>query len=266
MINISEYYSLESSLNESIYNNNNDSLDILLEMLSFRLDSDDFYMPLTENITIINTFSEYMPLIEAVDVVNDLNKSTNELKKAPNENVFNKVFKSLKNLVNWYYKIEPDKKYKTFHTVLRIVMKILVWLLSMYVSKKVGFAIAGKIENTAKFQNISDNAVKSLSSVLEPEKTKKMLNLLLGGVMASIIQSLLDPIRALSDKVEYEINKKDLDKNIKELDNSIEIINKKLSNDKLPPEVKEKLIKARENLSSTLAKLIKLKDKHNKGI
>ena len=236
MSDVTYYYELEKILNESICLNDNPSIDTLLEMLSLQLDMTDYGpISLLENTNILNSFNEYIPLIESVNELASAQKDFKELKKdVNNDNIFKKCLKSLKGALNWWYKVEPDKKFKTLHVILKILVYVLIFI--------------GKIPD--KVFHIGKASVSTKYTVL--------LQLISMGV--SQIETF---ILGLSSKAEYEINKNDLDKNISEFDAEIDKINDQLSKNN-DPEIEKKLIETKSKLSDALAKLIRIKDKNNK--
>lgn len=255
MCTIAKYYELEKSLNESIYLYNEPSLDILLEMLSIKLDMDD-YLPTTlnENVNIIIGYPEFMPLIEAVDEIAELNKNMKDLKSDKNnENIFNKCKKSLKSVIDWWYKVDPDKKFKTLH----VVLKVLVIVLSIVASIYFGHKAVKFVGNTNLYKNIPDKVFKVGKSEISVKKYL-MSTLVLDGV--GKIEIFLGK---LLSKAEYSVNKKDIDKNIAEFDKSIDKINEQISNTD-DPKLKSELEKTKAKLSSSLSKLIKMRDNNKK--
>ena len=241
---ISEYYKLEKSLNESVYINSL-SVDILLEMLSIKLDADQ-YIPtsLTENVNVINLFNEYLPLIEAAELVNsdkdnssdsDSNNSEGNTKKK--KEFIAKYTNSVRKLIDWWYKIEPDKKFNSF-------------VLISKVSKQVaGIDIVKSIpDKRIKFSHV-DISIK---------------NNIIYTIVSTAISVITGFIKGLSNKIEYAVNKKDLDKNISEMDKSIDKINDLLGKTDDVNE-KKRLQKTKSDLSECLAKLIKLRDNNTKN-
>ena len=258
---ISEYYKLEKSLNESVYNNSL-SVDILLEMLSIKLDADQ-YIPtsLTENVNVINLFNEYLPLIEAVELVNsdkdsssdsDSNNSEGNTKKKKES--IAKYANSVRKLIDWWYKIEPDKKFKTLHLILKIVVQLISAVVSFVLISKVSKQVAG----IDIIKSIPDKRIKFSHVDIS------IKNNVIYTIVSTAISAITGFIKGLSNKVEYTVNKKDLDKNISEMDKSIDKINDLLGKTDDVNE-KKRLQKTKSDLSECLAKLIKLRDNNTKN-
>lgn len=258
---ISEYYKLEKSLNESVYNNNL-SVDILLEMLSIKLDADQ-YIPtsLIENVNVINLFDEYLPLIEAAELVNsdkdnssdsDSNNSEGNTKKK--KEFIAKYTNSVRKLIDWWYKIEPDKKFKTLHLILKIVVQLISAVASFVLISKVSKQVAG-IDIV---KSIPDKRIKFSHVDIS------IKNNIIYTIVSTAISVITGFIKGLSNKIEYAVNKKDLDKNISEMDKSIDKINDLLGKTDDVNE-KKRLQKTKSDLSECLAKLIKLRDNNTKN-
>lgn len=259
-MNISRYYEIESSLNESICSNDYiKSLDILLEMLSIKMDIDD-YLPisLVENVCIANNFSEYMPLIEATDAISSIEKDLSELSKSDNkenkDNILKKCVKTFKSVVDWWYKIEPNKKFKTLHTVLKLLVKILMFVADIYIAD----VVTKKVLDTKTISKIPDKVLKFGNKDISIKGN--IIKLLTGYGLGKIS----DFVKSLTvQKMEFNINKKDLDKNISELDKGIDKLNNIISktNDS---EMRNSLIKTKTELENTLSELMRLKSKNEK--
>lgn len=253
----SKYYELQSKLNESICLNEKPSLDIFLEMLEIKINSDEYNNTLLENFNITKEFNEYFPLLESIDIINDTKKDIQSITKNESDvNIFNKFVKPIKKLLIWWYKIEPDKKFKTLHLVLNILVNVLLFIVSIFISGK----ITKSVKNTKLVSNIPDKSIK-LPLLKNPLSIKSILIMTIIDTALNYIYNFLSK---LLNKLEYNINKDDLDKNIKKFDESIEKINKQLDNEKLSNDVREKLISDKDKISNCLSKLIKLKERNKK--
>ena len=260
MNSISKYYEMESMLNESIcLDDNETSLDMLLEMLSIQMDITD-YIPnsLTENISIINNFSEYMPLIEAADQIASAQKDLSELSKngdsKQKENLLKRCVAKFKALIDWWYKIEPDKKFKTLHTVLKILVKILFIVADIYVAD----IVTSKVLGTKAVSKLPDKTFKIGKRNVS---IKKNVIKFVTGYGLGKVSDFAKTIT--TEKMRFNVNKKDLDKNISELDKNIDKLNNMISevND---PETKNALMNAKMELQDTLGKLMRLKARNEK--
>ena len=225
MNDISKYYELESLLNESIYLNDKDRVfDTLFEMLSVKLDIDE-YIPesLSENVSMSHIFNRYIPLIEAVDEITEAKNNLSKLKSSDSEEkegILKKCMKSFKRLIDWWYKIEPNKKFKMLHIILKILVSIVSFVAELYISSK----ITNKVLNTKVVNNMPDKIINIGKRERSIKKT--IISLVLNLGMGRIIDFITS---ITSDKIKIAVNKKDLDKNIKEIDSSIDKINEKLS-------------------------------------
>lgn len=257
---MSRYYELQKTLNESVYNNES-SVDVLLEMLSIRLDLNECNpLPLTESSIVVNEFSEYIPLIEAVDVISSAKEELSKLSESKNDDnkkdtILAKSLKSVKKLIDWWYKIEPDKKFKTLHTVLKVISHLLIIFIDMYIS----FKISDKVLGVKAVSSLPDKTIKIGKNVSFSIKSKVVFSIVNLG-----LSQISDFVGQLSCKLEYLVNKKDLDKNISEIDKTIDKLNDLM--DKTDDFDEKKQIKEYvNNLSKTLAKLTILRDNNTKN-
>lgn len=257
MSNIVKYYETESILNENIHlNDYNKSLDTLLEMLSIKMDINDYPpVSLTENIFITNNFSEYIPLIEAVDQISSFQKDLSKLSKSNDsekDTIFRKCISSFKSLIDWWYKIEPNKKFKTLHTILKLLVKVLLIIANIYISVKV----SNKVLNTKAISNIPD---KILSIGKRKISLKKNVVKFLTGYGLDRIYEFTESLT--TKKIELSVNIKDIDKNIDELDKDIDKLNDMIA--KIDDgDIKNALIQTRNEFENSLSKLMKLKSRN----
>ena len=124
-MNISEItnlYNVTSSDDDKI-------LDYLTECINLNKKPD---MLLTESIL----YSEYEILFEAtseiIDAQHEINNLTKNIKSEKDYTkkvaLLDKLSDSFKKLVNWWYKIDPNKKFKTLHFILNLSTSILLLL------------------------------------------------------------------------------------------------------------------------------------------
>ena len=107
--------------------NGEDIDNTIIECIDSILDGKEY--PLTESIEFCPRLFEYSVLIESAEEISNIKKNINDIKleKDPEKinNIFTKMINSMRNVFNWWYKIDPDKKYKTLHTVLKILVSVL---------------------------------------------------------------------------------------------------------------------------------------------
>lgn len=246
MINKDRFY----DISQEFVSTNNPSEDLLIEMIDARLESDNNpFFSLTENISVApnnELINIYRPLCEAVD---ELSEITSDLSKADPKKADN-IFKRV---VDWWYKIEPNKKFKTLHTVIEIgfkVLKIAYFVYSMIPSKSPTNLISGKIASSRT----------RLGKVVSTASKNVVGRFIVNGVINGIINLLLDFLGEINNFVKIKVNEKDIDTNIKCFQNSIERL-EKLQKTETDPKAKKKLQKAINQMGKSLVQLERLKYK-----
>ena len=244
----------------AVANNLNKSDDIeslILEYIDSNIDSvDDVYYPLTEAIGMFPELSTYSVLIESVNEIKKTEKEINEAKgeKDPEKKIkfIDKIIQSVKNLFNWWYKIEPDKKFKTLHTILKILVKVIALIILIYYPEKALLTkgIAARLPIGYEGSN----------KILQILISKKVIA---ATIVRSIINQIYKVIGSLNKKAEFSANIKDIEKSIAEYDKAIDEINKLLE-ETGDPQIKMNLEKTKKDLEDTLRLLIKIKEDYDK--
>lgn len=248
LFELAKYYNSDNNddiIIESIYNKLCGKETTLLESIS------DQY---TEN---------YKILIESVDVITTAEKEIKDAEKDKDNDkeetkigVINKCVKAIKNVWDWWYKVDPNKKFKTLHLILKILIKALeIYILVVSPGKAV---IAKNIE--ARLPN--NFGYKGNSKILTAIASKSAIAVTLTRTIYSQILSFLSKINSYN---EFKANIKDIDKSIKEYDEAIDKINDLLEKAG-DPQIKMNLEKTKSDLEKSLAMLIKIKEKNAKKI
>lgn len=247
--------------------------DIFLESLSRYITGETSELDiLNESIEYNPDLSEFKPLLEAVKEIKDCNDTLNELKTNKDENVINKLLTSLKKLYDWYFKAEPNKKYKTFHTVLKISVTVLsivlplIYPYSKAVTKLSATKLGKMIPNIKIGKNIGNNSVvRSILSKIVITKVTKSGKIIITreGIILTVIRVMvLNVCKLFSDILhneEIRANQKNIDENIKKLDSMIDEYNDMIKKSDSDVLIKN-LTDQRNELEKTLAKLIKIRN------
>lgn len=213
--------------------------------------------PLTEASNLID-MSNYQILIESVDDINkvedDISKTKSEDDPEKKENLLKRVVTSLTKVWNWWYKVDPDKKFKTLHLVLRIVIKVVALILIIYAPGNSAIAknIAGRLPVQIGY--------KGTKKVLQKIASREAISI---RITKTIYSQLVLIIKSLNDKAEFKANVKDIDKAIAEYDATIDKLND-LIEQTGDPQIKMSLEKSKKDVEKALATLIKMKEKHDK--
>ena len=201
---------------------------------------------LTESISYTDSSDVYL-LTEAADEINDITKITNEVKKDKNnldesklKKISQKIKKSIDNLLKWYYKIEPNKKFKALHTVLyglESALNVMTLLISLIVAPTgVGISTGSMVQNSllARLINkqhpgsIGDHAKGVAKESNKPHKKFLVISLIAGIISAALLK-ILTSLRSYSDEkfnaTDCEANIKSLKKQINKIDEQIKKYN-----------------------------------------
>ena len=191
-------------------------------------------------------FETTSEIIEAQHEINNLTKNIKSEKDYTEKvALLDKLSDSFKKLVNWWYKIDPNKKFKTLHFILNLSTSILLLLFTFKSIKH-----AGKI------------SAKAALNINLLNGSRKAFNIKCGIIMTIIGLALNGILAFLSKKSEdlYEkINSKDLEKNIAEYDKAIDKINEIIEKTDSEEDIK-KLNKIRRNYDQALYQLYKVRE------
>lgn len=253
----------------------NDIETLFLESLS------NYVYGASENISILNesigynpNLKEYSILLESAKEIKDCEKSIKDLKIESDdkkESVVKKLIDSLKKLSDWYFKADPDKKFKTFHIILRLIVNILLVILPIIYP----YGNIVKVVSNTKFGKMIPNI--HLPRKLKPDSfLHKVLSkfiitaikdnrvvIVREGIVLTLIRTLLltisQSLRKIISNIEIKSNIKDIDKNIKALDNAIDEYNRMIESSNSDVVIND-LKEQRRALEDTLAKLIRIKE------
>ena len=242
-----------SVLNMSNLLYNSDDIDsTIIECIDAKIEGKDY--PLTESIELFPKLSEYSVLIEAVDEIVDVKKNIkNEKDPDKINNIFDKITKSIRNAFNWWYKVDPEKKHKTLHTVLKLLVSVLGIIFVIW-----GPGKATIVKNVAARLPIGYEGTNGFLKFFFA-KTR------IASIMVSTIYGqILKIINNIDSRIEAIVNTKDIDKSIKEYDKAIDIINDMLK-DIGDPQIKMHLEKTKDNIEKSLADLIRIKERIEKN-
>ena len=239
-------------------------------------------------------------LTEAVEYDNDniyyLNEAVNELKEIDSikkemekgiddgklNKMISKIKRSIDNLLKWYYKIEPNKKLKALHTVLRGIDITLNIGLSMVFAASTFRGIDNAI--TYAKEQAYGNSVFKAAEVVADDFNKRGMNVNFSAkdarkalrknsiygkrtkryvIIAMISAALIAISSSLRKYSNEKFNIADYDNNIKEIKSQINKINTKIKNAGDDKESVDQLNKLKNKYNSMLDQLIVMKDSYN---
>ena len=227
---------------------------VVIECIDAIIDGKEY--PLNESIEIFPKLSEYSVLIESADEINNVKKEIKNIKneKDPEKinNIFDRITKAVRNAFNWWYKVDPEKKHKTLHTVLKLLVSVLGIIFMIW-----GPGKAAIIKNIAARLPIGYEGANGVLKFFF-SKTK-----IASIMVATIYGEILKVIHNIDERIEIAVNIKDIDKSIKEYDKAIDMINEMLS-EVGDPQIKMHLEKTKANIEKSLSDLIKIKERIEK--
>lgn len=232
--------------------------DAMVTALYESIDNPKYLNILTESIDINNDIIlEYKPLIESVEKYHNLKNEKPKSTDSPTKifKFFSKCKQTAKNVFNWWYKEEPDKKLKNLKIVLKILISITLLVLAIKlpgsgaIADKVMFTKTGNIARTIGY--------KGSSKILSQLFNARSLVLI---TIKTIYLSIIEALNLISSDIYTKVNMKDIDSNIKAYDESIDKLNDKIDNEK-DPKTKDFLIKHKKDLENVLAKLEQIKNR-----
>lgn len=226
----------------------------IIECINNILDGKEY--PLLESIELVPILSLYEPLIEAANEVAKAKKDIENVKDEKDlekkAKLFDKMIESVKKAFNWWYKIDPDKKYKTLHTILKLLVAVIGIIFVFYAPGK-----AALVKNIAARLPIGyDGANKVLKFFFSK-------SVIATGIVRAIYGKIYKVISSLDKKCEITANIKDIDKSIEEYDKTIDMLNKMIE-ETGDPQIKMNLEKTKSEVEKALAHLIKLKERIEK--
>ena len=192
-------------------------------------------------------------LNEAVDELKEIDSIKKEIKNSKDidDGKLNKLISKVKNAVNntlkWYYKIEPNKKFKALHTVLRGLGYVFNIGLSTFIGISTAYSsyyTIGYIKDQRDYRKISETRNKLHKMVegkiMDPAKSKefkkefKKYNInrnvaktcIIIAIITAAVVTLVAGLRKYSNE---KFNMTDYDSNEKEIQSQIDKINKQIS-------------------------------------
>jgi hypothetical protein len=273
------YVLLETQCIKNIEDDNYE--DCLLEAIYEYIDSDIMNSVLLEFADA--TTNKYKPLLETID---EVKKNIDDIHKEPDEEkkngIIQKTINSFKSLISWFFKEDPNKKFKTLHIVIKLGIKIIFALYfanmtmgpltsklkDTNILKKGAKAISkvdiiGKGVNAVNDKVMATAAVKKVSKAMPKVlgmKTKKLIRSIITGMEMTLISYKKD----VNDKIYDSVNSKDLDNNIKRYNQNIKEFDKIIDETKDNEEFVNEIKSIRERYEKALANLILLKVAHMK--
>lgn len=205
---------------------------------------------------------------EATDFTKEYNELKKELKSIGSDDydkqtgVINKITSYVKRLYNWWFKAEPDKKFKTLRLVIKILlfitMLVITYRFTRYGTKLIANHLLPTPHIGAAARKIGYKGVKKIPKKLF--SAEAILRTVVSLAFDSIQRIVIDIYYKCEDKV----NLKDIDANIEAYDHALDKLNNLMCEYK--DEIDEKrmtsLKKQKSSIEDTLAKLIKIKVKH----
>ena len=199
-------------------------------------------------------------LNEAVDELKEIDSIKKEIKNSKDideKKISTKIKNVINNTLKWYYKIEPNKKFKALHTVLRILNKLINLIL--YLTNIIpAYYIGGNIGAVADdFKAIATGKFKKRGGFSRAAHQA-------GG--AALYMILTSALIALSKSIKQYSNIKfnisDYDNNVKEIQSQINIIDKQI--EKGDSKQTNHLYKLKNEYSNMLEDLRNMKEKYDK--
>ena len=257
--------------NETFFSDDVETL-FLDALSSYVCDNTDSFSVMNESINYNPDLKYYFPLLESVKELKDCEESIKELKEnKDDEKVIDKLLISLKKVWDWYFKADPDKKFKTFHIILRICINLLIFILPIIypygnIVKSISHSKIGmKIPNIHLPRKLKPNSIlhKIIDKIIITTVHKGRVVIVREGIILNAIRTIIiGACKAFSEiihKAEIKSNLKDIDANIKYLDTMIDSYNKMIEESNSDVVIKD-LKQQRSVLEDTLAKLIKIKE------
>jgi len=212
--------------------------------------------PLTEASGLMD-LTKYQVLIESVDEINDvedeISKTKSEDDPEKKEMLLKRVVINLKKVWDWWYKVDPDKKFKTLHLILRIVFKVVGLILIIYAPGK------GAIAKNVSARMPANLGYKGTKKVLKKIASKEAISM---EIARTIYSQIIMVLKSLNNKAKFKANIKDIDKAIAEYDATIDKLNE-LIEQTGDPQIKMSLEKSKKDAETALATLIKMKENHD---
>ena len=199
-------------------------------------------------------------LNEAVNELKEIDSSIDKLKNTKNVDD-KKMSAKIKNIINntlkWYYKIEPNKKFKALHTVLRILNKLINLILYLTYIFPAHYII-GNIETVGyDFKDIATGKFKK--KIGFSRATHQAGGAALYMILTSALIALSKSIKQYSN---IKFNISDYDNNVKEIQSQINIIDKQI--EKGDSKQINHLNKLKNEYNNMLRDLRNMKEKYDK--
>ena len=233
---------------------NNDNMEYDIDsLLTEAIEYDD-----SNNIVYLN---------EAVEDLKEINEIKNEIKdkKSLDDVKVNKITTKAKNAVNnllkWYYKIEPEKKFRALHTVLKgldTIFSIASIYISYFLGSKTTYTGLNYLGEKTALKRISKAGLDiKAKNTPRGRKFKKYAILT---ILTIAVTSISASIRRNAN-IKYNIS--DFDNNINAIKSQINKIDTQIKNAGDDKELVDQLNKLKSKYNSMIDQLINMKDSYD---
>ena len=200
-------------------------------------------------------------LNEAVDELKEINSIKKEIKNSKDiddKKISTKIKNVINNTLKWYYKIEPNKKFKALHTVLRILNKLINLILYLTNIIPAYYVGANTYAIRKDFKNIVTGKFKKRGGFSRGSRQAG------GAALYMILTSTLIVLsKSIKQYSNIKFNISDYDNNVKEIQSQIDIIDKHIKKSDNNKQINH-LNKLRNEYSNMLEDLRNMKEKYDK--
>lgn len=233
---------------------NNDNMEYDIDsLLTEAIEYDD-----SNNIVYLN---------EAVEDLKEINAIKNEIKdkKTLDDAKANKITTKVKNAVNnllkWYYKIEPEKKFKALHTVLKGLDKIFnigMYIASLYSGGMMGYSAGDLLVEKMTLKELSKSGLDI--KVKNSPRSRALKKYAIISILIVAVATVYASIRRNAN-IKYNIT--DFDNNINAIKSQISKIDTQIKNAGDDKELVDQLNKLKSKYNSMIDQLINMKDSYD---
>lgn len=232
--------------------------DYIIDKIYESIDSEEHLSAIFEAAETMPLYNKYSVLLEAVDELNNIKIELTEISKEKDANIFKRIINGLRKLFNWWYKEDPNCKFRSLKVVLKILLPIIGLIITLYGMPATTNKLAGKLLNTKAQKVISKISYhgkgKHLSKMFS-ERANAM------AIIRIIYSNILTFIKKTDHKIYSKVNENDINLNIKELDKTVDKLNEMIENaDDL---IKPDLIKSKNAAEESLKNLMQLKEEQD---
>lgn len=203
--------------------------------------------------------------VKFIEEYNELKKELNNLNGDDIEGrtgVIHKISNYVKRLINWWFKVDPNKKFKNVRLVIKILLAITLFVITFKFSKTISKQIASNILPTsagAVARKISYKGTNKVLKSLFSAESILITSIRLG--YNFILSKLIGTYYDCKDKV----NLKDIDSNIDAYENALDKVNGLLCDykEEMDDKTEKELRKHKNSLENSIAMLTRIKSKHS---